>query len=160
MGSTKPPVKDQCSHIRRAGKRCKRWAKPGHDVCIAHTPEGIAKTESLVFEYEAKMLAAGKEDVAKLLDDINYYRKQSWNERQKFYDLQIKVDQVRSEIFEMEHILSKKEDLKRLLQCFETAKDAGDAKSMIEAQKTLYYARKRIGPSADQYVSSSVGTGV
>ena len=128
----------RCTYIRSGGNRCQKKVKAGLVTCSAHTPEAIAKAKELAIKNEADYILSRQEEIMKLTEEVQIANR-------KRIDAEKEYHTKRQMLVGLDRILSQQEDLNRIIACYDVAKESGDANAMLEAQKTLYYARKRMG---------------
>ena len=131
----------RCCHVKEDGKRCRARAAPGHEKCYAHCPEiqepikneAFAKFRAGMVEYELKCYR----DQTK----CGIALKQAVQERDAML---AKVGELARWLEAMKEVVAKVTDISRLEEIYQTAKAAGDAATMAYANKSSYYAAKRL----------------
>ena len=138
-----------CQHVDEGGKPCKRAMAPDSMMCRQHTPgyaedlrkRAQARFEEQLVEHNAQMLLK-KTELGQEVEHLKALHKHEfyWLEQQR-NQAQALLDEVKR----AKEVVAKMASLERLEEIYQTARASGDAATMHEVNKSMYYAKKKVG---------------
>ena len=129
-----------CQHVDDGGKSCKRAMAPDSTMCRQHTPgyaedlrkRAQARFEEQLVEHNAQMLLKSTEASDELIRIKHALR--AWDNA---------LEDRKKEVASARLLLSQAATIERLEEIYQTAKASGDAATMHEVNKSMYYAKKK-----------------
>ena len=129
-----------CQHVGDNGKPCKRAMAPDSTMCRQHTPgyaedlrkRAQARFEEQLVEHNAQMLLKSTEASHELIRIK--HQLQAWDNA---------LEDRKTEVASARLLLSQVATIERLEDIYQTAKASGDAATMHEVNKSMYYAKKK-----------------
>lgn len=129
-----------CQHVDEGGKPCKRAMAPDSTMCRQHTPgyaedlrkRAQARYEEQLVEHNAQMMLKSTEASHELVR--KKYELQAWDNA---------LEDLKKEVVSARLLLSQVATIERLEEIYQTAKASGDAATMHEVHKSMYYAKKK-----------------
>ena len=129
-----------CQHVDEGGKPCKRAMAPDSLMCRQHTPgyaedlrkRAQARFEKQLVEHNAQMMLKSTEASHELIRIKSEAR--AWDNAK---------EGLKREVASARLLLSQVATIERLEEIYQTAKGSGDAATMHEVNKSMYYAKKK-----------------
>ena len=129
-----------CQHVDDSGKPCKRAMAPDSTMCRQHTPgyaedlrkRAQARFEEQVVEHNAQMLlkqTKASHELVRIKHQL-----QAWDNA---------LEDLKRQVASARLLLSQVATIERLEEIYQTAKSSGDAATMHEVNKSMYYAKRK-----------------
>ena len=133
----------------QSGKKCTRACAPDSTTCRVHTPgyqETVSQRAKAAFEeryveWEVEKLLLQTE-LGQEIERLKLVRRDEW-----YWLEQQRKDSAAllNEVKKAKDVVAKMCSLERLEEIYQVAKSQGDAATMHDANKSMYYAKKKAG---------------
>jgi len=136
-----------CQHVDDSGRPCKRAMAPDSTMCRQHTPgysedlrkRAQARFEEQLVEHNAQMLLKQTE----LAQEVEQLKARRWHEFNWLENERGKARAFLDEVKRAKEVMANMATLERLEEIYQTARSSGDAATMHEVNKSMYYAKRK-----------------